>query len=628
MTTKRSKRIDPVAVFDIETEGWDRFFCAAILHGGVLRTFRWQDERAAVETLLRISHGDIMAHNGGRFDFLWLIDCLFRFKLIRKGWKVEATESGASIITLSIKGPGMDLKFRDSYRMFPISLAKMGSKGEVGVECEMDREECREKARLQREMGKTITGCGGYCAIRRGMPRAAEQRVIDYCAQDCRALWRGVKHLIEFAEDELALSLAGTTGATAWKTAKEWGLIESTNLQHRQWKWIRQGYFGGRVSLFKAGADRGWHYDITSSYPHQTSQPLPDGDPRFVAAPSEARRLFTRQSPGIYEATVTVPDMLIPPIPWRAKIDGSRRNAYPIGKFTGVWALPELVYAIELGCRVEPQQAMIFPGERDAFRPIMNHLIASRLRYGKDTAEGALIKLWANSLYGKFAQEPRTHRLILAASSFDVPENSIAINKEGTAFLVPYEGTPPIPDSSHVEKAAYITARGRIQLHRMLVARGETDAIYCDTDSVFSTRSRDGRDGVRAGLGGWADEGEFRDFAAIAPKLYRYDQKIADGWKPILRAKGIALPKDVDALAALRAWKEISGGSTIVNTAGVSSLRTALRSGGSLFQQRALARSTSGCVSYGDRFPEGEAASRPPRADELTPAAIEYKWSV
>jgi hypothetical protein len=269
---------------------------------------------------------------------------------------------------------------------------------------------------------------------------------------------------------------------------------------------------------------------------------------------------------------------------------------------------------------------MVFPAERDAFRPLMNHLIASRLRYGKETAEGKLIKLWANSLYGKFAQEPREHRLMLARSSFDVPENSIPINEAATAFLVPYEKTPPIPDCSHVEKAAYITARGRIQLHKMLVARGEHDAIYCDTDSVFSTVLRNRQDGVRSGLGGWADEGEFRDFSAIAPKLYRYDQKTEEGkWKPIMRAKGIVLPRDVDALEARRAWSELEEGATVTNDSGVTSLRTAIRQGGPMFVRRALARSTSGSVSYGDRIANGE-KSRPPRAAELIPYVPKYDF--
>lgn len=620
------KKIVPVGAFDIETEGWDRFFCGSLFADGRMRVFRHAKERDFAEAILAIGEGDVFAHNGGRFDFLWFIDAIFRYGLITSGMRLEAAESGASIVMLTIKGEGLNLRLRDSFRMFPISLRLMGGKGEVGVECLGERPECQEKARLQARNGKAITGCGGYCAIRRGMPAAQEQKVIDYCAQDTRALWTGLQRLIAFAEEDLALSLAGTTGATAWKTAKTWELIAPTELQPRQWAWIREGYYGGRVGLFRPQADRGWHYDITSSYPYQTSQPLPDGDPELLSAPSAARRAFIRARPGIYRATIDVPECHIPPLPWRAMINGQRRNAYPIGSFEGTWALPELNYAESIGCTVTPSQAMVFPAERDAFRPLMNHLIASRLRYGKETAEGKLIKLWANSLYGKFAQEPREHRLMLARSSFDVPENSIPINEAATAFLVPYEKTPPIPDCSHVEKAAYITARGRIQLHKMLVARGEHDAIYCDTDSVFSTVLRNRQDGVRSGLGGWADEGEFRDFSAIAPKLYRYDQKTEEGkWKPIMRAKGIVLPRDVDALEARRAWSELEEGATVTNDSGVTSLRTAIRQGGPMFVRRALARSTSGSVSYGDRIANGE-KSRPPRAAELIPYVPKYDF--
>lgn len=621
------KKIRPVAVFDIETEGWDRFFCGAIHSATSTKLYRTDREKAMVEDLLKIGEGDVFAHNGGRFDFLWFIDAIFRFGLMRDGMKIDAAESGASIVMMTIKGPGLNLRFRDSFRMFPIALRYMGSKGEVGVECLMENPECREKARIQALHNKPVTGCGGYCAIRRGMPLTGERRVMEYCAQDCRALWDGSRRLIAWAEDDLALTLAGTTGATAWKTAMSWKLIEKTPLQHRAWAWLRDGYYGGRVGLFRPEADRGWHYDITSSYPHQTCQPLPDGEPALISSPRDARKAYDRARPGIYRATVTVPECFIPPIPWRAKINGQRRNAYPTGTFTGAWALPELQYAEEIGCEVIPNSAMVFPAVRDAFRPLMNHLIASRLRFGKDTAEGKLIKLWANSLYGKFAQEPRSHRLVLARSSFEVPEGSIPINEAGTAFLVPYDHTPPIPDCSHVEKAAYITARGRIQLHRMLTAQGESDAIYCDTDSVFSTMTRGPQHGVRPGLGGWADEGEFRDFSAIAPKLYRYEQKTDQGWKPVMRAKGIALPKDVDALEARRAWKEIAGGAPQRNDSGVVSLRTALRGGGPLFARKALERSTSGQVTYGDRIPDGF-VSRPPRASELESFDLNFSFNL
>lgn len=621
--SRKIQRIAPVAVFDIETEAWDQFVCGSLLTvSGSLRSFTFKEERAFVEAILAIGTGDVFAHNGGRFDFLWFIDAMIRHRLLTDSMKITATESGSSALLLTITGPGLALKLRDSFRMFPISLARMGGKDSVGLDCEMRSDECHEAARLQRANGKPVIGCGGYCAIRRSMSKAAMRRAIEYCEQDCRALLDGLQRLIAFAEGDARLSLGATTGSTAWKTARAWGLIGPTPLTMREWWRIREAYYGGRVGLFRSSAPEGFHYDITSSYPHQCSQDLPDGEPILYHAPSDARRAYRAGKPGIYEAKITIPkDYWIPPLPFRAMINGEKRNAYPIGTFFGSWALPEIEYAESLpGVKVDPQGCVVFPESRHPFAPLMDHLIGLRLRFGKDTAEGILLKLWANSLYGKFAQEPATHRLVIATSAMDLGPGATPINESQTAWMVPYDRTPPIPDSSHVEKAAYITARGRIQLHRMLVARGGDDAIYCDTDSVFSTRERGPKDGIGKGLGTWADEGPFRNFDAIAPKLYRYDEDRGGKWKPSLKAKGIALTRDIDDLAAGIIWRTMKSGKPIVNRTGVLSLRSALRSSsGSLFQRRVMARAVAPEVSFGDRISDGSGGSRPPVAEGLVP---------
>ena len=620
---RKIQKIDPVAVFDIETEEWDTFVCGSLLTvGGKMRSFTWKEERQYVEAILAIGNGDVFAHNGGRFDFLWFIDAMIRHRLLTDSMKITATESGSSALLLTITGPGMSLKLRDSFRMFPISLARMGGKDSVGLDCEMRSDDCHEAARLQRVNGKPVIGCGGYCAIRRTMSAPRLRRVIEYCEQDCRALLAGLLRLIAFAEGEAKLSLGATTGSTAWKTARAWNLIGPTPLTMREWWRIREAYYGGRVGLFRESAPIGFHYDITSSYPYQCSQDLPDGEPIMYHAPSDARRALRQGKPGIYECKVTVPhDMWIPPLPYRAMINGDKRNAYPVGSFFGSWALPEIEYAASLpGVKIEPHGAVIFPTVRNAFGPLMDHLIGMRLRYGKDTAEGILLKLWANSLYGKFAQEPSTHRLVIATSAMDLGPGATPINASQTAWLVPYDRTPPIPDSSHVEKAAYITARGRIQLHRMLVAKGGDDAIYCDTDSVFSTQPRSAKDGLGKGLGSWSDEGPFRNFEAIAPKLYRYDEEKGGKWRPNLKAKGIALTRDIDDLAAGILWRTMKAGRPIVTKTGVLSLRSAIRMGdGSLFQRRALSRAVAPTTSFGDRIADGNGGSRPPIAEGLVP---------
>ncbi|MCE5245366.1 DNA polymerase, partial [bacterium] len=138
--------IRPRAAFDIETVGWDRFYCGALLFDGRMRTFRQDQEADLAAAILAVGEGDVLAHNGGRFDFLWLIDAWIRFGLWRDGMTINVAESGASIVSMRVRGPGLNLTFRDTYRMFPVSLARIGGKSEVGLACSMERAECAEQA--------------------------------------------------------------------------------------------------------------------------------------------------------------------------------------------------------------------------------------------------------------------------------------------------------------------------------------------------------------------------------------------------------------------------------------------------------------------------------------------------
>lgn len=595
------------AYYDIETEDWDTFVCGGYLDNekDEYCEFDWRKEDEFWAKILT-TKGVVLAHNGGRFDHLACLDAFDRYGILGS-LSVSLSLSGSSIVRACIRGAGIAVDLADSWKIFPLPLSKLtkGAKEAVGLDC-FGEGDCRGYVAYQRRYDDSnVKGCGGYCRIRRGMSEGELWRVQAYCERDVRSLKVGFEHMAGVAET-LEIKLSNTIGATTWKTAKAWANLDDQQLEWSDYNYARSGYYGGRTNLFRNRADRGFEYDITSSYPFQCSQPLPTGGCRRVHSRTEASNRLRRGIPGIYQAKVIVPDMLIPPLPVRAKSNGEHRLAYPTGTFKGTWALPDLEYAEELGCKVEPLTALVFDREEVLLADYMEKLIATRLKFGKDTREGEWLKLVANSLYGKFASKSEVNTYYVNPPNHVVMDAACQVQRLDWRHPVYVKTEEKIAKCGHIVWAAYITARARVQLHRMLTEFGGEDALYCDTDSVFSIRER-GNVGVN--LGDWANKGAIRGFEGIAPKVYRFQSYTNGRWRPKLRAKGVVLPGDLDA-----AWAEIAGGVRVSSPPRIRGFRSAIRAG------RFFAKATTGRIitpGFGDRIGQGDGSSRPPMASEL-----------
>jgi hypothetical protein len=102
----------------------------------------------------------------------------------------------------------------------------------------------------------------------------------------------------------------------------------------------------------------------------------------------------------------------------------------------------------------------------------------------------------------------------------------------GTAYLVKDHQVPRPPTTANPLWAAIIYARARLKLLEGLEAAGEA-AVYCDTDSVFSTVPVTVNP---KGPGDWRFKGTWDRGLFLSPKQYRLEQ--LDGSK-VVRAKGV-----------------------------------------------------------------------------------------
>lgn len=583
------------AVFDIETEDWDKFVMGGLLHaGGTYQAFDHRNESDFVDAILKV-RGIVWGHNAGRYDSLWLLE-----HLIERDIACGIVAAGSRIVGLQIGDKKDGLTIRDSFAVCPLSLeiaSQIGAvrKSSISLDCTCG------------------AACGGYCRIRRRMTRSERGTVSGYLEQDCRATLSFLRALSEFAQAN-DLDIGATIGSSSYGTAARWQEIKPAKWKPAIYDFCRRGYYGGRVQVFRPIAQEGFRYDINSAYPAAlASLSLPVGRPRVV--PHGARYLDSH--PGFFEAEIEVGrDTFIPPLPVR----GEDRLAYPVGRFTGHWTGIELRGALHSGgARIVRVGTSIIFGKRQAIlAPFCKRIWALRDSAGPKTALGQWLKWYANSLTGKLAMRPETETIRV------IPKGDIMPACKGTGSCTPKRcsgacwrelgktgrvfsrKTYQIPFCGHVHWAAYLTAWTRVKLAEQLRWGNAYDAVYCDTDSVFSLgrRCRD----IGDSLGQWKDEGTFHDFRAIAPKTYAFTGE-KDG-TDIFRAKAKGIPD------AASNWETIFEGRTVKLDRGVDTLRTALR-GERIFSRRDMKRFVAiPATIFGDRVLDGE-VTRPQTIEEL-----------
>lgn len=612
------------AALDIETQDWDRFVCGGLLKADGSMSIYW-NPRALFEAVASYE-GVIWTWAGGRYDMVWLAQMA-----ILLGVPCAATMSGGQIVTLKI-GKAV---VKDGCKLYPVPLAVAAAiagveKLSTGLDCV-----CGDS-------------CGGYCAIRvRGMSAVDRARLAEYLAGDLRAAASVVAALHALAE-ELGICLKSTVGASAWATlavmgapVAEWPKKNAP--KWRDYRFAREGYYGGRTEVYRTRAAVVHRYDLNSAYPASlVNTPVPTGGYERLDAYGSSKS-FDRGAPGVYRVSVRVPRMHVPPLPAR----GEGRLMFATGRFTGAWTRDELAEAVSLGARIERFiGAIVWSREEKIAAPFMEKFWGLRSRFGKKSPQGAWLKWFVNSLTGKLAMRPEGERIAIAPDPEKIKRCPAAewchdgllcvgstrccscicrktcgkwvpIDKERMLWSIP---THQMADCMHVHWAAVLTAGTRMELARQLRAAGD-DAAYCDTDSCYSRVPLDRRIGGK--LGEWNDEGIGLDWRALAPKAYRYAEaevvyhhagSSRQAPVPTLtgeyhtRAKGVP---DVDAIR-FDNWAGWEGEKIAVALdRGVWGIKGGARRG-KIFGRRQLSRSTHGRVGFvGGRIAYEDGSTRP-----------------
>jgi hypothetical protein len=356
-----------------------------------------------------------------------------------------------------------------------------------------------------------------------------------YCTRDAEIVWSYANALSEWL-GAYGLSLHYSLARSAIDL---WRLLDPDKQQsihsHELRRFARESNYGGRCEPFTYGnVGRVYTSDFRSCYgsilhrielPDMPSLRLSSGDMGILSADT---------CYGVCRATVSIDAQYIPPLPVRY----ADRTYYPVGRCTGVWTLAELRTAMAHGVTVESVgQSYHTETTVRPFATVADVLLTRResLRNSHDSRELAC-KYLMNAIPGRLAMRDATE--IVSYRRWRQGDNGHTANgadieRVGRDVFLARRSTLTRPSmTSNVLWAAHILSEARAKLYRQLVIHGE-HALYCDTDSIHSSRPIDCGPDL---------PGELRDTGVFDTGIYLgakfYSLETFDG-KSDARAKGI-----------------------------------------------------------------------------------------
>lgn len=579
---------------DMECADWSKFAVAATYDGH--RPKIWRSLDALVDHLRTIG-GTYYAHAGGVYDLLAILDCA-RTRGI--ACQVDRSQHRVTRVVMG------KLTLRDSYAIWPVPLedirgALQRPSAHLPWACICGRKTCPCGA---------CGGCGGYCQITE-RALAGDPDLDERVKRDAIDLYDGLQLLQEFAQDA-RIFLRGTLGHTAWVAAQDELGVPDSDLPWHLWRHAKRGDKGGRITIVRPRAHGpGAHHDICNAYPAQLAKAhLPIGPMRELGGP-QAMGALSNQAPGIYTLTVRVPDdSFLPPLPWNK----AGMLAFPIGEFTGSWALPEIVCALERDVEiVHVHSAIVWEATAPIFAPLVERWYEIRRKIGRKTPMGQWIGRLAKVLTGKFAERPERSRVTMHPAEIKICTHKGACRRGctkkcgayeqmdlfGHIWTIPYSKLGP---SAYPHWSAYLRAMTRVQWLEQAERFGR-DLVMGNTDSLWHT-SRLSPEPLGDNLGEWEYQHAWWDMEVRSPTTYAFRP---EEHAP-LEIRGVPGLSEED-------WKRGAG----VIDRGIVTLGRAAKSTRGLFQKRHRRWSLPEAdrLWYGDRQLGTGGITYPAHADQL-----------
>ncbi len=532
-----------LVTFDIEAYNWTNPVALGMANNNqnLYKTFTGKDcIKQFVTELLRRKWRNyrFVAHNGGKYDFIPVIEELTERVNKNDGLEIEILTKGANNTPFFVKISDENDKPRylqDSMALMPRSLDSLTKS-------------------FTPDMTK---GDFDFNKIDKwkDMPKDDRKKMLEYLKRDCESLYAVLDEftsiLLELTNGDTPPQL--TVGSTAMAAYRSHFMPNDLVIEDcykpdaktNPEEMFRNSYFGGRTEVYKKYGEDLYHYDVNSLYPYcYTEKPIPIGK---VSHTGKNFPLDDTGFGGVVKINAKVPEYAcngIPVLPYRYTPEDStdEKVLFPSGNIEGWYMAKELRYARKVGA-IEDIEILDSYASRygKPFKEYGENLY--ELKKGIDKHENPgkykIVKFLLNSFYGKFGMD-RFHKSVnIGPVTQDFQEGKEMINQELAKKGVMMSEEESFAPYILPRVASAITAQARIELHKwfMRVFDMGGDIWYCDTDSIVTDiQLPEGEELGKMDLEGRLEKGVF-----LAPKVYAEKYK---GGDELVKAKGM---RDLDA---------------------------------------------------------------------------------
>lgn len=498
ITEREQKGLLPIWTMDIETDPFERDrvpvpFAVGLYDGIKFRKF-WSDRNGSclnkakqfLEDIPARDRGIVYMHNGGRFDFFFLLDWFEGRSMIINSRIVRTFMPIGNPSESAVKNRGRKhyrFEFRDSFAIMPFPLAAY-RKDEIEI-WKLERD-YRYKYR---------------------------DEINSYLQTDCVALWELCMAFQREFGDYLTIASAAFNQLSS--------IHKFETLSPRQDEEIRKHfYFGGRVECFEKGIVEQpcKMYDVNSMYPavmqnylHPTSWP--------ILIDRKIRWENSFRGNVLRTFFLTVEGRNYGAFPSRLK-DGSVDFTRESGVFHV--SIHEWNKALEYDLFKPTRIVATYNySESSTFHQFVDTFFKKRdaAKKAGDKMHTLFYKFVLNSAYGKFALNPDNYNDWMITRAPDPPNETWTLDSmvQGRYWVWKRGSEHGFRNLKNIATAASVTGAARsILLGAIAKSKG---VIYCDTDSIICSQFGGGELHDNK-LGAWKLEG-VGDRAAIAgKKLY------------------------------------------------------------------------------------------------------------
>ena len=394
--------------------------------------------------------------------------------------KLKGVFFRSNIYEITIWTKNFKVIFKCSYKMFPLSLKKIGQLIKEKEKTEFPHEFARKE---------NLYYIGKKPDDEYVKEWNFKKEAVDYCFNDCELTKKMLENITKsmiLQERKIFLksrSISSLSLNTFKEKFNDFNL--ETSMEIEKDEIIRSGFYGGRCEVFgnKYPNEKIFHFDFSGMYAEIMKEDFFFNDIKIEKSDKISEG-------GFYKVDVVSNDMDIPVLPFKERKDG--KLIFPNGEWTGTYWYEELeLFQNEGGIIKKIHYKINLKNKEKIFENFVENY--NKLR-NKSEIENVFWKLFINSIYGRLGMGPNFEETILIQDE----EKYKKIRKEKEILkesiinkikIITIEKERKIDKvESNVSISAQITSKARIKLFKAFkeVIKNDGRILYTDTDSIFA----------------------------------------------------------------------------------------------------------------------------------------------